>query len=235
MPSLEISPARFAVVVAGGSGQRMGSSLPKQFLLLNGMPVLMHTLAKFTQAEPEINLILVLPQIQQQYWQELCSQHRFRVPHQVVTGGNTRFASVKNGLAAIAETEGLVAVHDGVRPLVPAAVIQESFRVANQAGSAVAAVPVKDSVREMLWGEPGANRAIDRTRLRLVQTPQTFRLALLRQAFAQAQTDDFTDDASVAEAAGNRITLIEGSNRNIKITTPEDLVLAEALLGKIED
>ena len=228
-------PQKFALIVAGGSGQRMGSTIAKQFMLLNGLPVLMHTLQRFADAEPTAELIVVLPASQLDFWRQLCSRHHFRLRHTLVSGGNTRFASVRNGLNAISERDGLVAVHDGVRPLVSEEIIRDSFAVANQAGSAVAVVPVKDSVREMLWGTERANRAIDRTRLRLVQTPQTFNLALLRDAFAQVQADDFSDDASVAEAAGNRITLIQGSYRNIKITTPEDLVLAEALLQKVED
>ena len=221
-------PHRFAVLVAGGSGSRMGSAVPKQFLPLAGKPVLQHTLEVFAEAMPGIALLLVLPAEQQESWEQLCRNYGCRVPHQVVTGGRTRFESVRNGLAAISVEQGLVAVHDGVRPLVPASVIQESFRVAAEKGSAVAAVPLKDSVREVL--PDGRSQALDRSRYRLVQTPQTFQLSLLRTAFAKAAHADFTDDAAVAEAAGHQITLVEGSYRNIKITTPEDLLLAGALL-----
>jgi 2-C-methyl-D-erythritol 4-phosphate cytidylyltransferase len=220
---------QFAVIVAGGSGVRMGGGVAKQFLPVAGLPILMHTLRRFHDYSPAMSIILVLPGNDMPYWQELCRQYAFSVPVQVVTGGNTRFQSVKNGLAAVGAEEGLVAIHDGVRPLVPLATIDESFRVAHQKGCAVAAVALKDSIRVVHSG--GESQALDRSAYRLVQTPQTFRLSIIRGSFAQPEQPGFTDDASVAEAAGFPVNLIEGSYQNIKITTPEDLRWAEAFLA----
>ena len=220
---------QFAVIVAGGSGTRMGGDVAKQFLPVAGLPVLMHTLRRFHGHSPALSIILVLPAKDVAYWEELCRQYAFAVPVTVVTGGNSRFQSVRNGLDAIGAEEGLVAIHDGVRPLVPPATIDESFRVAHHKGCAVAAVALKDSIR--LVHAEGGSQALDRSVYRLVQTPQTFRLSVIRRSFAQPEQPGFTDDASVAEAAGFPVTLIEGSYQNIKITTPEDLRWAEAFLA----
>jgi 2-C-methyl-D-erythritol 4-phosphate cytidylyltransferase len=214
---------KYAIIVAGGSGSRMKSDIPKQFIEVGGLPILMHTLKRFEEAEPEIELILVLPESQFEYWSQLCDQYP-TVPHQLVKGGNTRFQSGLNGLKAI-ENEGLVAIHDGVRPFVSAEIIQESFKVANEKGTAVVSVPSKDSVRVN-------GQAIDRSTVRLIQTPQTFQIPLIKKAFETEELSTFTDDASVAEHAGFTINLIEGSYENIKITTPEDLQWAEIILGK---
>jgi 2-C-methyl-D-erythritol 4-phosphate cytidylyltransferase len=221
---------QFAVIVAGGSGTRMGGDVPKQFLPVAGLPILMHTLRRFHDYSPALAIILVLPGKDVPYWEELCRAYGFSVPVTVVTGGNTRFQSVRNGLGAIAAEEGLVAIHDGVRPLVPPATIEESFRVAFEKGCAVAAVALKDSIRVV--HADGGNQALDRSAYRLVQTPQTFRLSILRRSFAQPEQPGFTDDASVAESAGFPVTLIEGSYRNIKITTPEDLQWAATHLSR---
>ena len=220
---------QFAVIVAGGSGVRMGGDVPKQFLPVAGLPVLMHTLRRFHDYSPRLSIILVLPGKDVPYWEELCRQYGFTLPVTVVTGGNTRFQSVKNGLAAIAAEEGLVAIHDGVRPLVPQATIEESFRVADEKGCAVAAVALKDSIRSVSPG--GGSQALDRSAFRLVQTPQTFRLSIIRRSFDQPELPGFTDDASVAESAGFPITLIEGAYANIKITTPDDLLWAATQLS----
>lgn len=214
---------KYAIIVAGGSGSRMKSDIPKQFIEVGGLPILMHTLKRFKEAEPEIELILVLPESQFEYWNQLCEKYP-TVPHQLVKGGNTRFQSGLNGLKTI-ENEGLVAIHDGVRPFVSAEIIQESFKVANEKGTAVVSVPSKDSVRVN-------GQAIDRSTVRLIQTPQTFQISLIKKAFETEELSTFTDDASVAEHAGFTINLIEGSYENIKITTPEDLQWAEIILEK---
>ena len=216
---------RYAIIVAGGSGNRMKSDLPKQFIEISGLPILMHTLKKFKEADADIELILVLPESQFEFWKKLCEKHKSimkSLPHQLVAGGNSRFQSSKNGLQAI-DNEGLVAIHDGVRPFVSAEIIRESFRIAEEKGTAVASVASKDSVRVN-------GQAIDRATVRLIQTPQTFQVSLIKKSFETEELAIFTDDASVAEHAGFTINLIEGSYENIKITTPEDLLWAEVLL-----
>ncbi|MES2733880.1 MAG: 2-C-methyl-D-erythritol 4-phosphate cytidylyltransferase [Bacteroidota bacterium] len=224
---------RYAIIVAGGSGRRMQvsdtlSQLAKQFISIGGKPILMHTIERFA-APSQGSLfgtptIVVLPEKDFPTWERLCREHHFHIPVQLVAGGNTRFQSVKNGLAAI-KGDGLVAIHDGVRPFVSSDIIERSFQVAAEKGTAVAAVPLKDSVRLV---EASSNRALDRSQLRLIQTPQTFQLSLIQQAFQVEESPNFTDDASVAERAGFPIYLIDGSYENIKITTPEDLLWAEA-------
>ena len=216
---------KYAIIVAGGSGSRMKSDLPKQFIEIGGLPILMHTLKKFREANAGIELILVLPESQFEFWKELSEIHsEFMkiIPYQLVAGGKSRFQSGKNGLRII-ENEGLVAIHDGVRPFVSADIINESFRIAEEKGTAVASVPSKDSVRVN-------GQAIDRATVRLIQTPQTFQISLIKKAFETEELATFTDDASVAEHAGFTINLMEGSYENIKITTPEDLLWAEVLL-----
>jgi 2-C-methyl-D-erythritol 4-phosphate cytidylyltransferase len=211
----------YAIIVAGGSGSRMQSAVAKQFLLLNGKPILQHTLEQFRAYSPDLRIILVLPARDLETWQALCAEHGFDVPVQTVIGGASRFQSVRNGLAAIDAPEGFVAVHDGVRPFVSTDIIRRGFETAAQTGSAVTCVPAKDSVRFV--GEDGRSEAVDRSRVRLVQTPQTFRLDWFRQAFAVEEQPFFTDCASVLEYAHFPITLIEGDYANIKITTPDDL------------
>lgn len=220
-------PTKYAIIVAGGSGTRMGANVPKQFLLLNGKPVLMHTLQKMSTVCDE--LILVLPEAQKSYWDELCVTHQFGLKHTVIAGGNERFFSVLNGLNAITNftNTDLVTIHDGVRPCVTPLLIAASFDLAAQHGSAIAAVKPKDSLRKV---SGNTTEAVDRSHYYLVQTPQTFVLAKLKQAYQQGYQSFFTDDASVFEAAGNTIHLLEGDYKNIKITTPEDLPLAELFL-----
>ena len=228
MPSTPHHPKRFAILVAGGSGSRMGADRPKQFLLLRGEPVLLHTLRCF--AEPALGvaeIVLVLPADQLETWQQLRAQHHVAIPHTLVAGGATRWASVKAGLAALSRHEtGLVAVHDGVRPLVPRAVIERTYAAAATHAAAAAAVTPKDSVR--LVSQHGS-AAQNRSRLRLMQTPQTFEIDLLRRAYAMPELASFTDDATVVDDLC-RVQLVEGDYRNLKITTPEDLLVAEALL-----
>jgi 2-C-methyl-D-erythritol 4-phosphate cytidylyltransferase len=221
------SQNKYAIIVAGGSGSRMKSDLPKQFIEIGGLPILMHTLKRFKEADVDIELILVLPKSQFEFWKELCEIHSEfmkAIPHQLVEGGESRFQSGKNGLQVI-EDEGLVAIHDGVRPFVYTEIINESFRIAEKKGTAVASVASKDSVRVN-------GQAIDRSTVRLIQTPQTFQISLIKRSFETPELATFTDDASVAEHAGFKINLIEGSYENIKITTPEDLLWAEVLLRK---
>jgi len=217
----------FAIIVAGGKGTRMGTEQPKQFLILDEQPILMHTIQRFFEAIVDIQIIVVLPQDQLEVWQALKEKYNFSIPHQTTTGGNSRFASVRNGLAQIDVEEGLVAVHDGVRPMVSQEIIRNSYAKADEFGSAVVSVPLKDSIREV---NTNSNKALDRAKYRLIQTPQTFQISLFKKAFEVEELPVFTDDASVFEYAGNAIHLIEGSYENIKITTPDDLVLAEALL-----
>ena len=219
---------KYAVIVAGGSGTRMKHEMLKQFISIAGKPILMHTLEAFEQVKLVIEIILVLPKSQMEYWKKLCLQYKFRVPHQIAHGGESRFQSVKNGLRQIEQEVGLVAIHDGVRPLVNSQIILNAFETAEQKGNAVAAVPLKDAIRRVVANE---NKGLNRKAYQLIQTPQTFRLHQIKAAFRQADDPAFTDDATVLEATGERINLIEGSYRNIKITTPEDLVLAEALLS----
>ncbi|RAJ94105.1 2-C-methyl-D-erythritol 4-phosphate cytidylyltransferase [Larkinella arboricola] len=216
---------RFAIIVAGGSGTRMGTDAPKQFLSIGGMPILMHTIRRFRAYSADLNVIVVLPVSQIPVWEELCRQHQFQEAVMVIAGGKTRFQSVRNGLQSIETEDGLVAVHDGVRPFVTTSIIRNSFETAERTGSAVTCVPLKDSAR--LIHADGSSQAVDRASYRLVQTPQTFQLALFKRAFEVEEQPFFTDCASVVEYAGYPITLIDGSYDNIKITTPEDLEIAE--------
>lgn len=206
----------------------MGADRPKQFLELLGEPVLLHTLRRFATAALRVTeLVVVLPADQLSTWQDLCRQYHVSIPHRTVAGGATRWASVKQGLAALADREqGVVAVHDGVRPLTSLAVLEATFAAAEAHGAAVAAVPPKDSVRSL---SQDGSYALDRSRLRLVQTPQCFELTLLRRAYQLPELTTFTDDASVVEDL-HPIRLVPGDYRNLKITTPEDLLVAEVFL-----
>jgi len=218
----------FALILAGGKGLRMGADLPKQFLLLAGKPVLMHTLEAFHKADPKTEIILVLPLEHQTFWAELCTKYAFTVKHQIATGGAVRFDSVRNGLKLIKE-EGLIAVHDGVRPLVSPALISKCFEAALEKGSVIPVFELTESIRRM---EGSHSFAEDRSLYRAVQTPQTFRSDILQKAYEQPFREAFTDDASVVEAAGYEITLVDGARENIKITNPQDLLLAEQLIQK---
>lgn len=221
---------RFALIVAGGSGTRMGNAIPKQFLLLAGKPVLQHTISRF---HPHVHEIwVVLPEQHMPLWNELCLKYQFTVPHKLVAGGSTRFESVKNGLTQIQEA-GWVAVHDGVRPLISDECIKSTFITASEQGNAICAVKPKDSVRFLRT--PHDAVSLYRDACRLIQTPQIFDVQTIKSAYENLEfRDEFTDDASVAEAYGVKIHLSDGEYSNIKITTPEDLVLAEALLQGIK-
>jgi len=220
---------KFALIVAGGTGTRMGSQIAKQYLPIGDKPVLMHTLNIFFQTDPDIALTLVIPEIDFAYWRALCNTYHFSVPHQLVPGGKSRFQSVKNGLWALPE-EGIVAIHDGVRPFVNPDVVLNSFEVAGRMGSAVAVIPLKDSIR--MVKSDGASVFQDRQSFRLVQTPQTFQLARIKKAFKVEELAVFTDDATVYEHQGWQVHLISGNPENIKITTPEDMDYASFLIGK---
>ena len=206
----------------------MQASVPKQFLLLNGKPVLMHTLEAFGQSAVKPHIVLVLAASQQLYWEQLCKEHNFPIPHHVVIGGETRFHSVKNGLDAIEDDEGgLVAIHDAVRPLTSVHIIDTAYKAAAEYGNAITAVKSRDSIRQL---KNDGSICLDREGIYLVQTPQTFRLSLIKQAYNQPYSKNFTDDAIVAEQAGIPIHIVEGSYQNLKITFPEDITIAETFL-----
>lgn len=221
-----MSLLKHAIIVAGGIGSRMQASTPKQFLLLEDRPVLMHTLEAFYSYDSSITLTVVLPKEHVTYWQQLIDTHRFTTPHQITHGGRSRFESVRNGLSVI-DSKGLVAVHDGARPLISSAVIARTFDQAEKHGNATAAVAIKDSLRRVSTNQ---NHAVDRSEYVSIQTPQTFNISLIKAAFAHASHDQFTDDASVLEHYGETINLVEGDYANLKITTPEDIWIAEAIL-----
>jgi len=221
-----LSKKEYVIVVAGGKGTRLNSAIPKQFLELCGKPVLLHTLESFLQYRDDLTIILVLRADHFEMWHTITERYNFNHAVILVAGGETRFQSVKNGLDKIHD-EGLVAIHDGVRPLVNKEIIAASFRLAASNGSAIAAVSLKDSIRIVAQDH---TRALDRSKFRLIQTPQTFDVSLIKEAYRQDEDEALTDDASVAEKAGHKILLFEGSYENLKITTPEDLVIAEALL-----
>jgi len=217
----------YALLVAGGKGTRIKSSLPKQFIELVGKPILLHTIEAFISYSDNIKIILVLPEDDFPIWESICKKFNFSYPIVLQKGGETRFQSVKNGLGRI-EGEGLVAIHDGVRPLISSDIIGASFRLAAAHQSAVAAVRLKESIR---MTDQDNTKAMDRSKFRIIQTPQTFHLQLIKKAYEIKEDPNLTDDASVAEKAGHIISLFEGSYENIKITTSEDLVVAEALMN----
>ena len=255
----------YAIIVAGGKGLRMGADLPKQFLSVGGKPVLMHTIERFRAFDAAMGIILVLPREQQDYWRGLCREYAFDVDHLVVDGGETRFHSSLHGLQAIPETvaDGLVGIHDGVRPFPAIDTIRRCYEAAAQTGAAIPVVPVVDTLRkvneerrmknEELGNEerrmkneecPAGSQAdnssffilrssftFPRSDYRIVQTPQEFSIGLLREAFRQPYSPMFTDDASVVEAIGHPITLVEGNRENIKLTTPFDLTVAQAIIS----
>ena len=220
----------YAIIVAGGSGSRMQSKTPKQFLLLANKPIIMHTLEAFRSYSSSLSIILVLPKEALTQWKALCEKYSFDLSVTVVKGGNTRSESVQNGLNSIEESNSLVAIHDGVRPLVQPEIISASFRLALIHGCAVASTRLKESLRLV---DKDKSKSIDRSKYRSIQTPQTFKTTLIKSAYSNMEINsEFTDDASVVENSGLDITLFEGSYENIKITTPEDLLFAEALLQK---
>ena len=222
----------YVIIVAGGKGLRMGTDIPKQFLPIGGKPVLMRTLERFREYAADLQIILVLPKAQQDYWKQLCKEYDFRIEYQLTDGGETRFHSVQNGLALVPDdAEGVVGVHDGVRPFPSVEVIRNCYETARTAKAVIPVIPIVETVRHLV-SESNTQRSITVPRgdYRLVQTPQTFDIQLLKAANRQPYNDGFTDDASVVEAYGFDITLVEGNRENIKITTPVDMTIAEALL-----
>ncbi|HCT29676.1 MAG TPA: 2-C-methyl-D-erythritol 4-phosphate cytidylyltransferase [Bacteroidales bacterium] len=218
---------KVALIVAGGSGSRMGADIPKQFLLLHGLPILMHTLNVFANVPSIEEIILVLPESQIDHWTFLCSKHHFETKHKIVKGGDTRYQSVKNGLKEIRDHNSLVAIHDGVRPLITCDVIETCFDAAEKFGNAIPVLKPVESVRVQ---EGISSSIIDREKILLVQTPQVFKFSIINRGYETPYRPTFTDDASVAEFIGERIHLVEGNRENIKITTPLDLKIAEALI-----
>lgn len=216
------------IIVAGGKGLRMGADLPKQFICLNGLPILMYTLRAFYAYSNDIQIILVLPISHQAYWGELVEQYKFTVPHTIANGGETRFHSVKNGLALVSEG-ALIAVHDGVRPFVSNDLINRCFEGASNFKAVIPAIVSKDSLRVV---EGDSSRPIERNLVRLIQTPQVFEYQIIKNAYNTEFQEVFTDDASVVEYGGQKIYIVEGEDNNIKITTPFDLKIGEILAHK---
>ena len=219
------------IIVAGGRGLRMGEEMPKQFLLLGNRPVLMHTIERLFSYDSAMSLVVVLPEDQFGYWGELCQQYHFDVSYELVAGGDSRFQSVKNGLGAVGDSD-LVAIHDGVRPFVSQKTIHQCCEAASQNGAAIPVVEVVETLRKI---DQGKSEIRPRGDYRLVQTPQVFQKSLILEAYEKAGRSDFTDDASVVEAAGHEITLVDGNRENIKLTSPFDLLVAEGLLKKTDD
>lgn len=220
----------YVIIVAGGKGLRMGGDVPKQFIPIAGKPVLMRTMERFHKYSADLQIILVLPKTQQDYWHTLCEEYHFCIPYQLADGGETRFHSVQNGLRLIPDdTEGVVGVHDGVRPFVSTDVIRRCYDTARTAKAVIPVTPVVETLRHI--NSDGTSENVLRSDYRLVQTPQTFDIQLLKAANRQPYSESFTDDASVVEAYQTPVTMIEGNRENIKLTTPFDLRIAEALLN----
>jgi 2-C-methyl-D-erythritol 4-phosphate cytidylyltransferase len=219
----------YALVVAAGSGKRMGAEIPKQYLELAGKPVLMHTLERFKAFDDSIEIITVLPENQLRFWADLQKKYSFNIPHTLVKGGRARFFSVRNGLKFV-DVPGLVAIHDGVRPFVSFETIKRCFETAEKLGNAIPVIPPSDTLR--MISDKGS-KPINRLLVRQVQTPQVFRADKIKKAYLQEYKPEFTDDATVLENTGVKINLVEGNRENIKITTPEDLVISTALLPGI--
>ena len=215
------------IIVAGGKGLRMGGDIPKQFLPVGGKPILMRTIDRFLQYDEKMQVVLVLPESQQDYWRTLCDEYHFSQPYTLANGGETRFHSVKNGLVKVAPDALLIGVHDGVRPFVSLDTIRATYDEASRSEAVVPVIEVVETVRHLVDGK---SITVPRSDYRLVQTPQVFSASLLRQAYEQPYTDFFTDDASVVERFGHPVTLVPGNRENIKITTPYDLKIAEVLI-----
>ncbi|MDA3930622.1 MAG: 2-C-methyl-D-erythritol 4-phosphate cytidylyltransferase [Prolixibacteraceae bacterium] len=216
----------FGLIVAGGSGSRMKSELPKQFMLLNKVPVLMHTINVFKQFNSQISILIVLPKNQIDTWKEMCAAYNFETEHTIVEGGDERFYSVKNGIDII-EEEGIVLIHDGVRPLVSKKTIRRCIETTMEKGNAIPAIPLIDSIRIT---DKNNNKAVDRSNFVAIQTPQTFYVSEIKEAYNFGFDNSFTDDATVLERLGKKINLVEGNVENIKITNPLDIKIAESLL-----
>lgn len=218
----------FALIVAGGNGSRMGTNLPKQFIKIAGKPILLWTIERFISFDSNIKVVLVLPENQFETWENICTKFQFNFRITIAKGGNTRFQSVKNGLAQIHD-DGIVFIHDGVRPLVSQQTIKNCFQLTVKKGNALPVTPLIDSIRK-INGKNSSHK--NRNEYRLVQTPQTFQTNLIKNAYLQHENDSFTDDASVLEKTGTTINLVKGNSENLKITTPTDLRIAELFLAE---
>jgi 2-C-methyl-D-erythritol 4-phosphate cytidylyltransferase len=218
----------YVIIVAGGSGQRMLSEIPKQLLTIAGKPVLLYSLEAFSEAIPDINIILVLPEAYLKIWEKIIKKQQISIKHSLVAGGETRSQSVKNGLKLITGS-GLVAIHDGVRPIITTELIKNLFSEASSFGSAIPAIPVTDTVRHIQGDQ---SILIDRNQLRLVQTPQIFQSDIILKAYEKYGSESYTDDAAVVEKSGYEVHLCEGDPQNIKLTKPTDMLIAEAILGQ---
>ena len=219
----------YALIVAGGTGARMGTDIPKQFLELAGKPVLMHSIERFRAFDNTIGIIVVIPENQFSLWESLKEKHSFSVSHTLIKGGPSRFFSVKNGLQSV-DDNAIVAIHDGVRPLVSTGTIMRCFRAAGEFGNAIPVISLSDSVRMVTENE---NIPVNRNCLRIIQTPQVFKAGLIKKAYLQDFRPETTDDAMLLEKSGEKIHLVEGNRENIKITNPEDLTIAGALINTI--
>ncbi len=217
---------KYVIIVAGGTGTRMNNVVPKQFIELLGKPVLIHTAEKFLSAIPDINIVIVLPLALHEEWSKICEKHNFITSHNVVEGGETRYHSVKRGLELVPDA-CVVGIHDAARPLVSRETILNAYTTAEKLGNACPSIPLNESIRFLKGVD---NCAVDRTHYSIIQTPQCFHSDLIRKAFLKAYKPEFTDDASVLESFGEKINLIEGNRENIKLTTPQDLIIAEALM-----
>lgn len=213
------------IIVAGGIGQRMGSALPKQFLLLNGQPIIINSIQPFIDFDPKIKVIIVLPKEHVNSWHAMCDKHLFHVEHEVVVGGDTRYKSVKNGLQSVRNSDW-VAVHDSVRPLINKEFVKSCFDSALQNGNAVPCIEINETIREVI---PNGNKQLNRSNIKLIQTPQVFETKKLKKAYELPYSNTFTDDATVVEASGEKIYLVDGLKQNIKITNEIDLKIAECL------
>ena len=221
---------KYVIIVAGGKGLRMGADIPKQFLPIGGKPVLMHTISRFHAYDRNIRTILVLPKEQHTYWQGLCREYHFDGEYQLADGGASRFQSCRNGLSVIPDNaEGLVAIHDGVRPFVSTETIARCFDRAEKTKAAIPVLPVTDTLR--YTGDPTGGRNVQRGDYKTVQTPQVFDIQLVKRAYGQDESPAFTDDASVVESLGQAVAMVEGNHENIKLTTPFDLQVAKTLLA----
>lgn len=227
MQKQEINLEQFVIIVAGGLGVRMGTSTPKQFLCIKEKPILIHTIQKFFDYNPLINIVLVLPNEHFSTWENLCTKHNFNIEHTLISGGETRYQSVKNGLDAI-KSNCIIAVHDAVRPLVSTSLIEKCFTVAENKGNAIPCIGVNETVREISLN---GSKQLNRNNIKLIQTPQVFDSEMLQNAYKLPFNTSFTDDASVIEKAGYKINLIEGESQNIKITTDFDLKFAECYVS----
>lgn len=219
---------KYAIIVAGGKGLRMGGEVPKQFLPVAGLPVLMRTIKRFHAYDPTLKIILVLPKEQQAYWLRLCEEYQFTDDYQLADGGATRFQSSKNGLQLIPDNaDGYVAIHDGVRPFVSIDTILRCFEATLTSQAVIPVLNVNDTLRHISQDCSGEN--VQRSEYRLVQTPQVFDISLVKRAYQQEENDGFTDDASVVESLGQKVEMVEGNRENIKLTTPFDLKVAEVI------